>query len=274
MDVPGSTQTGICKLCLRRGDLRDSHLIPRAVYVACREPHRKNPNPVLITREIVAQMSEQISDYLLCGECEQRFNACGEHWVLARMARNGQSPLYDALSALRPDSVYGNDRLYATAGNSTIDTGKLVYFAMSIFWRAAAHEWKCLGQRMGIHLGPYREPLRRWLVGDGPFPAKMAILICVPPTEFAVAATYGPRQMKNAHFHRISLYIPGIEFTLVVGNQIPRNVQETCAHSSKEKFIFSSPDVLRNTKEAAFEVRKTSRVGRNLQKALREAKSR
>jgi hypothetical protein len=87
---------------------------------------------------------------------------------------------------------------------------------------------------------------------------------CVPPTEQAVAAVYSPRQMKNAHFHRITFYIPGVEFTLCLGNKIPASLRERCAHASPEEFIFTSPEVLDNTKKAYAELRKRARLSKSL----------
>lgn len=261
----GRPHFGQCKLCLKQRDLQKSHLLPQAAYEVCREPGRKNPNPIAASREIVLQTSKQIAEHLLCRDCEQLFSRRGEDWVLSRMARSGNSPLFNALSAAKPYGVFQHDeKLYASVGIPEIDAAKLVYFAISVFWRSSAKRWKDLNTEVGIELGPYREPLRKWLLDEGAFPKNAALVICVPPTEQAVAAVYSPRQMKNAHFHRITFYIPGVEFTLCLGNKIPAYARERCAHASPEKFIFTSPEVLDNTKKAYAELRKRARLSKSL----------
>ncbi len=50
------------------------------------------------------QVSDQITDYVLCGDCEQRFSKRGEKWVLANMPRDYKEPcpLQDALGPETP----------------------------------------------------------------------------------------------------------------------------------------------------------------------------
>jgi hypothetical protein len=265
------TQLGRCALCLQPGQvLQDSHLIPRAVYELCRTPGLKNSHPVVVTREVVLQAPHQISDYLLCRKCEERFNSRGENWVLARLARDGVSPLYDALSRLQPVTTYGGDALYATLNCADIDTEKLVYFAMSVFWKASVRSWTHLRAEIGIRLGKYEEPLRKWLMDEDSFPRNMVIMICIPPTSKAFAGTYGPRGWKNLPYHVYRFYVPGIEFTLCVGRQIPKDVVATCSQNSSENFVFSSPDVVKNAKDAFRYLRRESRVSPKLKVSLEQ----
>ena len=263
------TQFGTCALCCEPNKiLQDSHLIPRAVYEVCRTPDLKNPSPVIVTKKVVLQAPHQISDYLLCKNCENRFNSRGESWILARLPRDGVSPLYGALSKLQSVGSYGEDRLYVTAGCPDIDTQKLVYFAMSVYWRASVQRWKHLGGEVGIQLGKYEEPLRKWLMDEDSFPRNMAIVVCIPPSPQALAMTYGPRAMQNSRFHVFTLYVPGVEFILFVGNRLPEDAVVACAQNTAEKFVFSSPDVVKKAKEAFWNLRRESHVSRKLQESL------
>jgi hypothetical protein len=267
----------------------DDHTLENANFASSSETYkratfcRKRPTKYVGNQEekiqirlrsrgkFVLQTSKQIAEHLLCRDCEQLFSRRGEDWVLSRMARSGNSPLFNALSAAKPYSVFQQDNLYAFVGIPEIDAAKLGYFAISVFWRSSAKRWKDLNTEVGIELGPYREPLRKWLLDEGAFPKNAALVICVPPTEQAVAAVYSPRQMKNAHFHRITFYIPGVEFTLCLGNKTPAYARETCAHASPEKFIFTSPDVLTNTKKAYAEVRNRARLSKSLSLCIRHS---
>jgi hypothetical protein len=73
---------GTCRLCRKTSDLQDSHLVPKAFYKLARAAGDKNPNPIVVTPKLQIKTSKQVSDYLLCRECEVRFNRGGEQWVI------------------------------------------------------------------------------------------------------------------------------------------------------------------------------------------------
>jgi len=87
------------------------------------------------------------------------------------MARQGAFPLQSVLANNQP--LLANDRFAAYGQPSGIDLDQLVYFALSIFWRASVHQWlepDTDRPIATIALGEYEEPIRRFLA-DG-------ILIC------------------------------------------------------------------------------------------------
>jgi hypothetical protein len=62
------------------------------MYRLLRAPNLKNPNPVHIVRSGTAYAtSKQISDYLLCNGCEQRFRREGEDWTMAQCYRDNHT---------------------------------------------------------------------------------------------------------------------------------------------------------------------------------------
>ena len=84
--------SGKCALCLEEHPLCDSHLLPKSMYRLLRAPNLKNPNPVHIVRSGTAYAtSKQISDYLLCNGCEQRFRREGEDWTMAQCYRDNHT---------------------------------------------------------------------------------------------------------------------------------------------------------------------------------------
>ena len=50
----------------------------RRASISLQDESRANPNPVRINEEVSLLSSEQATAYLLCGECEERFNSGGE----------------------------------------------------------------------------------------------------------------------------------------------------------------------------------------------------
>lgn len=255
---------GICKLCLQDKDLRDSHFLPAAIFAQLRMPTLKNPNPVLITPETSLTTSRQIKDYALCNECEQRFSAQGESWVLANMARVEGFLLQECLSNAGPLDANKDFAIFSGAAIACVNMDALVYFAMSVFWRAAAHEWRNVsGPMNGIALGPYQEPVRLFLLG-GSFPANAVILVSVWPNREVPLMAYTPRKGDAPGYEAFNFLIPGIEFRLLLGDQIPIQLRATCSQTSPSRCIFSSSTLIGETRETFIKLASTSKISKNL----------
>jgi hypothetical protein len=65
----------LCKLCKQDRELRESHYLPAVVFAQLRTEGEQNPNPVLISRRSSVTTSKQITDKVLCGDCEELFCA-------------------------------------------------------------------------------------------------------------------------------------------------------------------------------------------------------
>src|SRR5688572_21841335 len=95
--------TGTCRLCGRSGELRGSHLMPKAFYKLARQSGDINRNPIVVFGGAARKSSAQVRDGLLCQECEHRFNVRGERRVIENAWR-GESrfPLLTKLRAAMP----------------------------------------------------------------------------------------------------------------------------------------------------------------------------
>jgi hypothetical protein len=189
--------------------LRESHFLPAAVYAQLRAGSEQNPNPVLVSSRISVATSKQITDRVLCGECEQRFSDGGEECVLGNMARQEGFKLQEAISATNPIQANDTFAVYSAAAVPTINMDALVYFALSIFWRGSAHAWRNTSGRMeGIELGPFEELIRRFLLG-GEFPENVVVLVSVWPTRDVFPAAYTPRRGRAPGCHCFNLFGSG-----------------------------------------------------------------
>jgi hypothetical protein len=137
----------MCKLCREDRELRESHFLPAAVYAQLRDAAQDNSNPVLVTSRISLTTSRQITDRVLCADCEQRFNTLGEAWVLANMFRPEGFAIQEALLATEPIGANDSFAYYSATDVPAINMNALVYFALSIFWRGSAHTWVSVAQR-------------------------------------------------------------------------------------------------------------------------------
>src|SRR5450432_1945048 len=135
---------GICKLCLKRRNLRDSHFIPKAMFKYVRDANMragwKNPDPILIVKTVTSHTSKQVSHYVLCDQCENRFNKNGENWMLEQVWKETSFRLLDRLNVAHP--LFPMQGAQAFSGPSVgLEMDKLGYFALSVFWRAAVRIW-------------------------------------------------------------------------------------------------------------------------------------
>lgn len=258
-----------CKLCKQDRALQESHFLPAAVYAQLRGNSQKNPDPVLMTSRISLTTSKQITDRVLCAECEDRFSRLGETWVLANMARPEGFALQDALAAAQPVAANDNIAYYRSAAITGVNMAALVYFAMSVFWRASAHMWRNVsGYMEGIDLGPFEDKIRKFLLGEK-FPLDTVILVSVWPTRDVFPGAYTPRRGRAPECHAFNFLIPGLEFKLLCGKHIPAELRAICSHASPDKLIFSATSIVSDTMDAFTKLAATSRVSRNLQAAVK-----
>src|SRR3954462_3956533 len=100
---------GTCKLCLSKGvELRESHFIPRALY-----PRRVKQQ--FATRRKKGIINDEIKAYLLCAECEQRFDRNGEAEVMRHVAAKSVKyfPLREKLNHSIPREKYPDLSVFA-----------------------------------------------------------------------------------------------------------------------------------------------------------------
>jgi hypothetical protein len=126
---------GVCKFCLEEKMLCDSHLAPAGLYKYCKA---KEIGPVLMTREEVSVANEEVTEYLLCEECENLLNREGENWLLPKLATIDQKfPFYDLLVTGTPDTMEDGIAAYTCPRNEKIGFRKLTNFVIGVFWKAS-----------------------------------------------------------------------------------------------------------------------------------------
>jgi hypothetical protein len=96
--------SGVCKLCQPQKELQSSQFLSAALYKSLLNPEETNLSPYLMSATKTMESSRQIKDYVLCADCERRFNENGERWVLANMAREGKFPLREMLRKAIPNA--------------------------------------------------------------------------------------------------------------------------------------------------------------------------
>ena len=228
--MPGPVD--ICALCLQRRELRISHIIPKALYRLYRGDGKefRNPNPVLLGYKYRRQTSKQTTDYLLCAECERRFDQNGESWVMFHCYRGRRVFRLRSLILQTQSIATGPDlAVYSASAISNIHIEKLAYFAASVIWRASLRNLDFGGAKYeAIKLGPYQEQLRSYLLGQGEFPQNALLHVVLSHLEFPLLAGNHPDSIHvdEGRCHRF--HIPGISFLLTFGKHIPANSRLSC----------------------------------------------
>jgi hypothetical protein len=231
-----------CRLCLEEHLLCDSHLLPKSMFRILRSPLDKNPNPIVAGEGYYYPTSKQLSDYLLCEGCEQRFRRLGEDWVMANCYRDEQTfRIREILQSAVPLSDNKEIRIYSGASITELRMDDLVYFAISVFWRAAVHTWRVDGRGYGISLGPYEEPLRRFLRGETAFPDKFVLAVRVSSRPELLKTAHAPNTGNGRGFHFHRFVIPGLVFVLLSGGRIPTEHYTASTAPAQERYISIYP---------------------------------
>jgi hypothetical protein len=237
----GFSQINKCKLCLKPAQLCDSHLIAAAFFRLLRSKTITPSDPLVITPSTTLTSSRQLSDYLLCVNCEDRLRARGEDWVINRCYRGeGQFVLRDLVLSSKLLDAGEMGTFYSAKSNPQIDTEALTYFAASVFWRAAVHDWEYLKLRASISLGCYEEQFRSYLLGEAPFPKSAAMWVWVSRYEEPSRAVSTPHSIRVCDCYMHIFDVPGLRFSLLVGQMMPDWVQFLCILNGRDQPILVS----------------------------------
>jgi hypothetical protein len=243
-----------CGLCGEVRQLARSHALPKSLYRLCRADGEANPNPVIVTERAHQATSYQYVDYFLCDECEGRFDKQGEKWTMARCFRGkGKFVLRDLFKGLKPNRSFDGVSQYSPGAVEGIDSSQLIYFASSVFWRAAARPWKVrFHQFEPLKLGPLAQGLRSFLLGKESFPANCSLSVQVDTEIVPILATHFPVGSRTDVGGRdYSFYIPGVEFRLATNTQNDPKRMNTCFVRGEGNSIFIS-DKLNGTIRGRF----------------------
>jgi hypothetical protein len=226
----GEPVFGKCPLCLEQRELEKSHYLGRALHLLSQE----DGEAVLMTVQLTAK---QLWAHLLCAACEDILGVNESHaheWI----NRKDRFRLLDRMNLAMPvgQTLHGLEFSGADIG---VSTERLAHFALGIFWRASAHNWRTLGlQTTSINLGALAEPTRLYLRGEGPFPEGIVLLMTVCTDHGSKGIVFAPSLMKGGMYPAFSMMVRGIKFTLVTDNDLPEEIRQVCCVRSARKAIF------------------------------------
>jgi hypothetical protein len=121
-------------------------------------------------------------------------------------------PIRDALRAHTPaEHMPGVLTVYEAASVPSIKTAHILYFAASVFWRAAVHRWRIPGHPTAIEtgLGSYEEAMRVFLMQQASFPSSMALIVRAAEELSGIRVAWMPNDRNNEGFREHQFGIPG-----------------------------------------------------------------
>jgi hypothetical protein len=231
---------GRCGLCRNSRELVVSHLMPAAAY---RSAQGLRVGTTAVVRRKAFFTSKQVSAPLLCNDCEQRFHREGEDDVLAQIYQpDGQFKLRELLQAARPIESRREGAVYDVQPLLGKRAESYLYFAISIFWRASARRWKLDRDWLDrIHLGPYQEAFRQYLLNEALFPQHTRVYVFVAQEVQPTRAVVVPCTSRIDNAYRHEFYIPGIHFALVLGQHVPQYYDDAALNGSRGHLMWVCP---------------------------------
>jgi len=230
-------QTGKCKLCLKEKDLQDSHYLSAGLYRIA----RKRGGPEVRTPKIILGSDRQIHEYLLCRDCEQLFSRKGEDYVLRLVKQSDVNfPLLTMLNRHIPIAEGPNNGSVFSGSEVGIDSGKLGYYALSMFWRGSVHAWKTLNQQTtSVHLASKdQEAVRKFLIGETGWPPGIIVQVTACTDLISQDNVLAPVNWENDAYVGCSMVVFGLHFELVCGVPPGSRDWNLCCVNSPARVIF------------------------------------
>jgi hypothetical protein len=188
--------------------------MPQALY-----PKKWQKARTATRHGIHTDRAPQIKEHLLCRECEAKFEKNGESEVLKWLAPKAKTfPLHERLRVALPRENHTELSRY-TADDLGIDAAKFVYFALSVSWRGAVHQWTLPDGTLTtvLNLGPNRETIRTFLLGETAFPhdvTAVIVIICNDPVGRQVWGL--PNQSYEQGCENIKFIARGVIFRVLL----------------------------------------------------------
>jgi len=222
---------GKCALCGEHKELKDSHLIPKWVYRRLQQSEQGREDPIRIADGNAVRTSKQVTKYLLCGDCEQRFST-PEDYVSRLTETDAPGKLKILSNITRADPPHSDVARLA----NEIDTKEISYFAASVIWRSCVMEDAC-------KLGKYEPVFRRYLMGETDFPreAALSMLILEPSslTDKPERLVTFPSSLKTPFAWLHGFIICGLVFRCFVGRSLDARTKMAClAGDSPAKYAY------------------------------------
>jgi hypothetical protein len=228
-----------CPLCWRDTapeNLRKSHFIPKALY------YTGDKKLQYATRAAKGIVRKHIKDLLLCYACERLLDESGESEVMLHVVPKAlkEFPLNEKLRLSVARESYPDLERFSGI-DLDIDMDKFAYFALSLVWRAAVHDWEMPDGNMlpRTNKGNFEPPIREYLLG-GAFPPDTAIIVIVCSDAEIRKVWTTPMCEVDENCLTFRFLIRGVLFRVMMGRWLPKSFREACCRSPRKCLFYGS----------------------------------
>jgi hypothetical protein len=233
----------LCNLCLQPKSLQESHFMPAALYPKARKPRYATRN----STGNFDSKEKHIKDYLLCSDCEQLFDRKGESEVLYWISPKSKTfRLAERLRVALPRDYNPSNPDQSINRYSGLDIGvdmdKFAYFAMSLVWRGAVHDWTMPDGTVRPHdaLGAFIEPMRLYLIGKTLLPPDTSVIVIVGSDDESRKIWTTPQVHVEANCLNFRFLTFGVLFRVMMGYQQPQYFRDNCCTSPRKCLFYGS----------------------------------
>jgi hypothetical protein len=226
---------GICRMCRKKGLLRRSHYLGRAIHRLAR---LNGQDPVMMTPKIIRTTQRQLWAHLLCGACEERLNKFGETPILKLIDDGNDFPLLRMME-LVPYAVKVEGVTATLSGEMMgIDTDAVAYYALSLLWKGSIHRWPTTdGQTTWVDIRGYKDLIRKYLLGRTGLPAGIYVAVAVCEDKGSRGMAYAPARFRGMPHRMFSFLIRGLWFDVMVDKNAPVSTRSICCVQSDKKVL-------------------------------------
>ncbi|EKY4874121.1 hypothetical protein QFY08_000001 [Vibrio alginolyticus] len=235
---------GTCSLCRKKGRLLDSHFMPKSIYRVISQgfpSDGKNMVWVSGRDKSAAYTSKQAKKHLLCASCESKLSKFGEDAVLPLIARRNGFKLATKITKFKKFANYNDETWFLPPNVKT--ASHFMYFAVSIAWRMSVTEWSHYGmpKTSGIirhnYMNYFSEFLLNGTAKDSSLDLFLAVYVDNQDVTYPVMAF--PTVSSHDGYQHVVFHIPGLRFSLVVGNLSDSGVKEIYSSSDSNVLFIS-----------------------------------
>lgn len=88
-----------------------------------------------------------------------------------------------------------------------------------------------------VDLGNHAEPLRKFLLGQGPFPTDVWLTTMIWPFKKGLNAAIFPQPAHVEGWNRYWFYVSGLGFILHFGDAVPTEIKQRCSQNTRQRVI-------------------------------------
>lgn len=233
---------GVCALCGKFKNLKDSHFMPKAIYRYIRKgfpQHGENIVWISGTDKSAAYTDKQVKKHLLCANCELKFSKNGEDKVLPLIARPNGFKLAKKIKSLEK-LWHIKDESWCFPPNEGLALS-FMYFAISIAWRLSSTDWSAYGlpeTKSSIRKGNM-DSFYEFLLGNTGAPKNTYLAVYIDNQIVDTPLIGFPTVKNHDGYQHIVFNIPGIKFSLLAGEDPGAGIRETFSINKMNVYFVS-----------------------------------